>query len=618
MTGASRQLTAVIPPIFRKHWPRLAVRLGFAGLAAVAYLQIKATAEVSRSQAATMRSALEGSVRQFEQAMGRELAYLLGLFEPMGRGNRPEPRGAYAASRALWARMSAHPQLLRRLLVASNSSSGSISLMELPPTASDLVTAEWENELAPVRDLIASMSGARDPRVPAWMLVPEARAIVRPVADASRLRRIPGPPRFVPSGFLILVLDWPFATGELLPDLANRAFGDDRGEPLYHVALAERASGEILFRSDDALDSAWLARADVRHRVRLFGEAPARGPGPAAQPERRLRIAPGGSRGRRPAEFERTEPFGRRLLSFGRSRIVLVGDRPEWNVEIAASHVDGTISSIVDRQRLQSLAAGLGALGVLGVAMVFLVVLARRASRLARMQLEFVAGISHELRTPLSVICSVGENLSDGVVGAGTQARRYGDLILEQGRRLSDMVEQTLQFAAMESGKRRFQIESVDTSEAVRTALERARPMIDDAGFALEHSEGVDLPPVRADSKAMQQILSNLLSNAVKYGEPGRWIRVETGVSGATDRPNVEIRVRDRGMGIPESESRRVFEAFYRGREATQMSIRGSGLGLKLARDLALGMRGRLSLASEPGQGSEFTLQLPAEGEPER
>ena len=592
----------------KKHWQHLAVLLGIAGIGIAAYMQIKSTGEVSLAQSATMRSAIASSVRQFEQGIARELTYLLAMFEPESRVARsgPGPWARYADSRSRWRRTSAHAEILDQVLAASVTDDGARFLYKLPGgEGRQRVEATWGESLAPVKEVIESgviEDAQRELRGPVWFLVPSATAVVRTVSAFERLRP-------VRPGYLILVLDWSYAIDTLLPRLAERSFATPDGERQYEVAISLRPSGDFVYRSSDSIDLVWVEAADIRRRMSLTGASPQRDLGPA---EFQRRFAAGRRMGGRPREGERPEIFGGRPLNLGRARVFAAGAGTPWDLEIAASHVDGPIAGIVGWQRTQSLAAGLGALAALGVAMILLVVSARRASHLARMQLEFIAGITHELRTPLSVICSVGENLADGVVGAREQARRYGELIRDQGRRLTETVEQTLHFAALKSGKRRFQLEPLDAATVVRTALDQARPMIEKAGFCVEHEEAVDLPPVRADVKAVQQILSNLLSNAVKYGEPGRWIRVETTTGKRGEVSQVEIRVRDRGVGIPAKESRRVFDEFYRGSAAAEKSIHGSGLGLKLARDLALGMNGKLSLASRLGKGSVFTLTLPA------
>lgn len=571
-----------------------------------------------------MQNALSNSIRQFEQAIQRELAYLLFLFQPSVRGGRQERWNRYAEDYVLWSETSAHPAMLRRLLVYDNEPDGSRTLRELPLEGTEPVPVGWGEDLAGLRaslDAAGERAGrTRDLRPFAWTVFPEARAVARPEPSFTGFRRGPDrAQRRVAAGNVILVLNWSYVTETFLPETVRRLFTGPDGEQLYEVAISTGDDAGFLFRSDPSIGPGWLAAADSRRRFRLLRDPPPRGPGPGPglPPESSRRPGAASEANERPRGPGGATGIARRSSANARSRIYLAGGEPLPPLVIAATHISGSLAGVVERQRARSLATGLGVLLVLAGAMALVLVGARRAEQLAGMQMEFIAGVTHELRTPVSVIRSVGENLADGVASGTEKVRRYGELIRDQGDRLSRMVEQTLQFAALESGKRQFHIVWLDAGSAVKRALEQARPMIEQSGFALERSEGRRLPPARGDEEAVQQILANLLSNAVKYGEPGRWVRVETGADEAGTSAEVQIRVHDGGKGIPPSERRRIFDPYYRGSAAGEGNIQGSGLGLKLARDLALGMGGNLSFRSDPGKGSVFTLHLPTQAESE-
>ena len=583
----------------QRHWPLVVIVLCVLMLALLAGLQFVWTGQLSQAQAAMMKNTLDGSIRQLYQEVEREFLSLTGDFQGNVQG---ATGGEWAGeSYSLWSTSSFHPQLIRRLLVAGNDPNGQETLRELSLATGEMADASWDAELETLRESIASAQrnprrGGRNQRLFGWTLFPASRAIARPLQEFGRPRgQPPRPPRGGGrQGFLIIVLDWDYVVNTMLPGFVEQFFAGPDGDRLYEVALVVGNDREFIYSSSPALDSDWLVGVDSRTAIRFARE-------PAARP-----LSPG------------LEPQGgRRFQPFGRGRLVLAGSGPPLEIEIAAKHVAGSLQAVVEQQRLRNLAMGFGVLFLLAGAMLLVVVSARRAARLAGMQMEFVAGVTHELRTPLSVICSVGENLSDGVVAAGGQVQRYGQLIRDQGRRLSGMVEQTLQFAALESGERRFQLGPVDPSDIVQSAVDQALPMIEEAGFSLERDEAPGLPVVTTDEKAVQQVLANLLSNAVKYGEPARSVRIESSVEHSGRRPEVQIRIRDRGMGIPAKEAGKIFDAFFRGAAAVRENIQGSGLGLKLARDLARGMGGNLSVRSDPGEGSEFTLHLPVHsGEP--
>ena len=598
----------------------LVILLCIAMLVLLGALQFAWTGQLSEAQAAMMQNALSNSVRQFEQEVERELMFLLALMRPEGRGGQQLDWNRCAEGYALWAETSAHAGLLSRILVYQIGRDGEARLQELPLGETEPVEAAWEPQLEPVERALAGAAGrlGRGRAVFTWTLYPEAEAVVRPIVALDRLRRgAPRGPRSGGAAFIIVVLDWSYVAQQMLPELVDRLFSGADGERLYEVAVAIRDGESFLYRSDPSIDAAWLAGADTRRRLRLFRPPPER-PGPplgipAGGPDVVRRLALEAGRDERAGEPGGTgQQGGLRPPQGGRGRIVIAGASAGLEVEFAAAHVSGSLAGSVARQRARNLGAGLGVLVLLAGAMALVVVSARRAARLAAMQMEFIAGVSHELRTPLSVICSVGENLADGVVSSAEGAKRYGQLIFSQGRRLGEMVEHTLQFASMESGKRQFKLARIDPETAVQRAVDQARPMIEQAGFALERGTAPGLPRVRADENALQQILANLISNAVKYGDPGRWVRVEADAGESDGDPEVRIRICDRGRGIPKEEEGRVFDAFYRGAAAGEGNIQGSGLGLKLARDLAQGMGGKLSMQSEPGRGSVFTLHLPA------
>jgi signal transduction histidine kinase len=243
------------------------------------------------------------------------------------------------------------------------------------------------------------------------------------------------------------------------------------------------------------------------------------------------------------------------------------------------------------------------------MALIFIV--ARRAERLAKLQMQFVAGVSHELCTPLAVINSAAENLQDGVVEDSQQVREYGGMIRDQGRRLERMVDEVLLFAAGTFDRAGIELGPVELGGIVRQSVEVAEPMLRAAGFAVEKEISADLPVVVADPGAVSKCVENLVSNAVKYAGDKRWVAVRARVAAAERQPEVQISVEDKGIGIPAADLASIFEPFYRVQTVREGQIRGVGLGLYLVKRLMEGMGGRVSVSSELGRGTFFVLHFP-------
>jgi signal transduction histidine kinase len=231
----------------------------------------------------------------------------------------------------------------------------------------------------------------------------------------------------------------------------------------------------------------------------------------------------------------------------------------------------------------------------------------------ARMQMDFAASVSHELRTPLAVLCSAVDNIADGVVTGKEQMAKYGAVIRNQSRQINALVNQVILFAATQDGKGRYEMRPIPVTDVIESAVTGTTDLIQKAGFVLEQHVAPSLPPVIGDTTALSQCLQNLVTNALKYGSQGRWISICASVEDAKDHRHREVRisVHDHGKGIDRSDLHHIFEPFYRSPAVVADQIHGTGLGLPIAKSLAEAMGGRLSVMSEVGKGSVFTLHLP-------
>ena len=230
--------------------------------------------------------------------------------------------------------------------------------------------------------------------------------------------------------------------------------------------------------------------------------------------------------------------------------------------------------------------------------------------RLERLRQEFVANVSHELKTPLSVIKVCVETLLDSAMDDPQHRRQFLEQLNGQSNRLHALILDLLSLARIESGEELFDFQPVAVPDVVEACVERHRPRADAKGqvFDIVPPAGEEALVVWADEEALEQILDNLLDNAVKYTPEGGRVSV----CWRREGQQVCLEVADTGIGIPPSDLPRIFERFYRVDKARSREMGGTGLGLSIVKHLAQAMRGSVRAASRPGQGTTFTVCLPA------
>jgi signal transduction histidine kinase len=274
-----------------------------------------------------------------------------------------------------------------------------------------------------------------------------------------------------------------------------------------------------------------------------------------------------------------------------------------------ALHRSGSLQSAVERSRARNLAVSLGILLLLALTVATLLVSANRTRELARQQIEFVAGVTHELRTPLAAIRTAGQNLADGVVGDEERVRQYGELVVREGRRLSELIEQALASAGIEARRGGLKGAPVPIGPVLAEAIGVCRALAEQKGTAIDEEIERSLPPVAADPSALRTMFENLVANAVKYGGDGGRVVVR-----ARNGDSVKVSISDRGPGIAQADLPHIFEPFYRGEHSDDGRIAGSGLGLSLVKRIAEALGGGVAVTSSAGSGTTFTITLPAAG----
>ena len=252
------------------------------------------------------------------------------------------------------------------------------------------------------------------------------------------------------------------------------------------------------------------------------------------------------------------------------------------------------------------------ALGTLILAMSLVIRLARREVALAEMKANFVADVSHELKTPLAVIRLFSETLQSGRVASEEKRQEYYSTIIRESTRLTSLIDNILDFARIEAGRKEFALQPTDVGRVIRETYDAYRDQLDQKGF--EHSLRIDddLPEVNGDQDAIAQTLINLMANSIKYSDEERYLALE--VTGDTRRGKrgVLISVHDRGIGIRPEDRGHLVEGFFRAADGRVRQAGGAGLGLALVKHIVDFHKGSLDVESRLVKGSTFRIFLPA------
>jgi len=231
-----------------------------------------------------------------------------------------------------------------------------------------------------------------------------------------------------------------------------------------------------------------------------------------------------------------------------------------------------------------------------------------------RLKSEFLANVSHELRTPLNSIIGFAE-LLDELARSDTTAdpkrRRFIGHILSSGRSLLDMINELLSMAKIEAGRMEVAIEPTSVTDLVEGIVTIMRPQATARRIEISSRVPSGLPTIETDPGKLQQILYNFLSNAIKFSPEGSEVTIAVErVSRSDGEGGVRIEVQDRGPGIPFDMQDTIFEKFRQVDASTTREHSGTGLGLAICRELAQMLNASVGLASEPGKGSTFFVEL--------
>ena len=218
-------------------------------------------------------------------------------------------------------------------------------------------------------------------------------------------------------------------------------------------------------------------------------------------------------------------------------------------------------------------------------------------------QSEFLSSVSHELRTPLTAINGWAETIQSGELSDPEDVKKGMDIIVSEARRLTNMVEELLEFSRLSDGRFTLAVEPLDLKAELEDAVYTYREFFRRDGIELHYTDcEEEMIPISGDPQRLRQVFCNLLDNAAKHGGAGKRIDVSLDVEGI----DAVIRIRDYGPGIPEEELPFVKNKFYKG----SSKARGSGIGLAVCEEIVTRHEGELELSNAPGGGCLVTIRL--------
>jgi two-component system, OmpR family, sensor histidine kinase SenX3 len=467
--------------------------------------------------------------------------------------------------------------LLARLRAHSTSLSTSLRVWQLPRQGER--PPSESGPIASSQEVVANTGWQFDENVP---------AIVHPIfqRDGRSLNSQS------PVDWMVIVLDLNALQKRIFPDLATRYFGGLEGLDYKVAVVAKRAQPDVIYSSDPSFGAQDIETADAS--LNIFGS-----------PEDKVQHHIRESRNAHPLRSSEWHNF---YGSVWFPVIEYESTPTPWILVIQRRA--GPLQDVISGVRRKNFAVSAFLLLLLALNIALLTMAGMRAQKFNKLQMDFVASVSHELRTPLTAIFSAAENIKDGVIRDKSDLADYGSMVMSQSRHLMEYVDRILLFASIRSGKDRYNMRPLQISEILQRIRKNMAGLIIEESCILEEVIEPGLPCVRGDLLGVCGCLENLITNAIKYGGIDRRIRISVCLQTTENGKDVAISIQDRGIGIRSSELKQIFEPFYRSPEATLAQIPGTGLGLSVCKHLAEAMGGRLSVISEVGVGSVFTLHL--------
>jgi signal transduction histidine kinase len=593
-------------------------------LAALAVLQYRSTTEISEATEARIGGNVESLMMDWQMDFYRRFSAICVALQVGPDSGAFDDWAAFRDRYAQWNQTAPDPQLVQGLYIWETSQKSMPRLIRLD-TETGLPREEpLADRFKPLLDRLRSRSGdiysglrawqtndegfagdvashrylsLRSDPLTGWQFEPNIPAIVHPVVHHRLPLGADEPASPQAIDWIIVVLDFNTIRTQIFPSLTKRHFGSASSAD-YTVAVEALGNpNRVLYDSSPQAGGSRIDQSDAV--MNIFG------PPPGSIEDHFWEAVRNANEVKVRNWRHFSSPIWFPVIRYS-------AQEEPWMLVLV--HRKGHLEDLIARVRSVNLLISGVILILLGAGITLVVIAGHRAQNYARLQMDFVASVSHELRTPLTAIYSAGENLADGTVEKKAQLQHYGTIITGQARQLIDLVDRILTFSATRRGDAPYEMRPLEVAQVVNLALKNMNQIMTAAGFSVKVEMAADLPLVTGDLTAIASCIQNLLANAVKYSGKSRWIRVAAHLADASDAGGVQIEVEDKGIGIAASELTDIFKPFYRSSEVKTAQIRGTGLGLAVAKEIAEAMGGRLSVKSSVGAGTTFTLWLPHMG----
>ena len=280
---------------------------------------------------------------------------------------------------------------------------------------------------------------------------------------------------------------------------------------------------------------------------------------------------------------------------------------PDWRIILSLDN-SKILDATADARITAYLWTGILVIVAVSVVALFIARAYRRQMRLARLKNDLVATVSHELKTPLASIRLLVDTLLDENQPDDETVREYLEMVARENARLSRLIDNFLAFSRMERNKHAFELVQIEPADVIEAAMEAVGERFGKPDCRFEVDVAGRLPPIIADADALVTVILNLLDNAYKYTKDDKQIALTVHSADG----NVCFEVSDNGIGISKADCRRVFNRFYQANRHLTTPGGGCGLGLSIVRFIVATHGGTVYVKSRSGQGSTFTVTLPA------